>query len=330
MLGGYVSMRRLLTAVMSVTLMGVAVHAQPSLSNDDLVKLTKSGLSEEFILNLIDQQGSRLSTDVSSLVDLKQNGVNERLLRAAIRKSPSQESLNSESILRLARGGFSDDFILDLMSREPGRFTASANRIVELKQAGVSERVLSKMVMEASGPPAPREIPTGTSVTVRLIDRIDSEKDDPGAEFRASVDHDILVDGQVVVPRGADARVRLATEKDAGKFSGRTQLTVELLTLSVNGMPMRVMSSEVTEAGKSQGTSTAKRAAAVGAVGAIIGAIAGGGKGAAIGAGAGAATGAGSEVFTKGSRVRIPSETLLTFTLESALRLEDGPPSRTR
>jgi hypothetical protein len=304
--------------MLAVTLAGVSVHAQTTLSNDDLVKLTKSGLSEDFILNLIDQQGSRLSTDVASLVELKRNGVNERLLAAAVRKSPSRESLNSESILRLAKNGFSDNFILDLMAREPGKFSASASRIVELKEAGVSERVLSKLVMESS---APREIPAGTTVTVRLIQGIDSEKNDPGAEFRASVDHDILVGGEVVVSRGADAIVRLATEKDAGKFAGRTQLTVELLSLTVNGRPERVLSSDVTETSKSQGASTAKRAAAVGAVGAIIGAIAGGGKGAAIGAGAGAATGAGSEIFTKGQRVKIPSETMLTFTLQNAVKL---------
>ena len=57
------------------------------------------------------------------------------------------------------------------------------------------------------------------------------------------------------------------------------------------------------------------------AVGAIIGAIAGGGSGAAMGAGAGAAAGAGSQVFMKGQRVRIPSETLLTFTTEAPVKL---------
>jgi hypothetical protein len=52
------------------------------------------------------------------------------------------------------------------------------------------------------------------------------------------------------------------------------------------------------------------------ALGAIIGAIAGGGKGAAIGAGAGAGVGTAAQVMTKGQRVRIPSETRLTFTLQ--------------
>src|SRR5271157_4454218 len=68
--------------------------------------------------------------------------------------------------------------------------------------------------------------------------------------------------------------------------------------------------------GKSRGASTAKRTVGGAAVGSIIGAIAGGGKGAAIGAGAGGALGAGSEIITKGDQVKVPSETLLDFTLQ--------------
>ena len=77
----------------------------------------------------------------------------------------------------------------------------------------------------------------------------------------------------------------------------------------------------VTQGSGSRGARTAKTAAAVGALGAIIGAITGGGKGAAIGAGARIAAGAGSQVFMKGQRVRIPSETILTFTTQEAIKL---------
>jgi len=77
----------------------------------------------------------------------------------------------------------------------------------------------------------------------------------------------------------------------------------------------------VTEESSSRGKRTAKVVGGTAALGTIIGAIAGGGKGAAIGLGAGAATGAGVEILTKGQRVKIPSETRLTFMLDSAVRL---------
>jgi hypothetical protein len=59
------------------------------------------------------------------------------------------------------------------------------------------------------------------------------------------------------------------------------------------------------------------------ALGAIIGAIAGGGKGAAIGAGSGAGAGALTQILTKGS-IKIPAETVLTFKLDSALRVVEA------
>ena len=57
------------------------------------------------------------------------------------------------------------------------------------------------------------------------------------------------------------------------------------------------------------------------ALGAIIGAIAGGGRGAAIGAGSGAAVGTAAQVVTSGQKVKVPAETMLTFTLQNSLDL---------
>ena len=150
-------MRKGIVAVMLV-LFGLAAQGQSSMSNDDVVKLVKSGLSDDFVLNTIDQQGSHLSSDVSSLIELKESGVNERILGAIVRKSPSSEPLNTDSIVRLAQSGFTENFILDLMDRQNVKFRASASRLADLKEAGVSERILSRMVRDdskhAGDPPA--------------------------------------------------------------------------------------------------------------------------------------------------------------------------------
>jgi hypothetical protein len=82
-----------------------------------------------------------------------------------------------------------------------------------------------------------------------------------------------------------------------------------------------VTSTDVQTASNSRGSRTAKTVGGTAALGAIIGAIAGGGKGAAIGAGSGAAVGAGAEVLMKGQQVKIPSETRLTFRLQQPVRI---------
>jgi hypothetical protein len=72
---------------------------------------------------------------------------------------------------------------------------------------------------------------------------------------------------------------------------------------------------------KSRGASTAKRAAGGATLGAIIGAVADGGQGATIGAGVGVGAGAGSEIITGGDQVKVPSETLLDFTLQQDMSI---------
>lgn len=294
-----------------------SLTAQTTLSNSDLVKLSKAGLSEDFILNLIDQQGSRLVSEPSALITLKNEGVNERIISAVVKKVPSGEPLNSDTVLRMVQAGFSDRFIIDLLNAQPVKFTASASRIVELKQAGVSERILALMVQQGSV----RELPAGSQISIRLIDSIDSERNREGDEFRASLEDPITLGNDVLVKRGADARVRLVAEQESGKFQGRSALTVQLISIAVDGKTVPVYTSDVSEYSGSRGARTAKSAGAVGAVGAIIGAIAGGGKGAAIGAGAGAAAGAGAQTVMKGQQVRIPSETVLTFTTQGPTQL---------
>jgi hypothetical protein len=293
------------------------LSAQTTMTNSDLVKLSKAGLSEDFIMNLIDQQGSRLASDPSALIALKNEGVNERIIAAVVKKAPSREPLNSDSVLRMVQAGFSDGFIINLLNAQPVKFAVDASRIVELKQAGVSERVLALMVQQGGV----RELPSGSEISVRLIDSIDSDRNNQGDEFRASLEDPITMGNDVVVPKGTDAKVRLVSEQESGKFKGRAGLTVQLVSLTVDGKTVPVNSSDVSEYSGSRGARTAKSAAAVGAIGAVIGAIAGGGKGAAIGAGAGAAAGAGAQTVMKGQQVRIPSETVLTFTTQQPLQL---------
>jgi hypothetical protein len=308
-----------LTALSVLAVFGFAslLWGQTALTNDDLIKLANSGLSEDFILNLIQQQPTNLATDTGRLVELKNNGVSERIILAAARKSPPQEPLTTYGLLELVRAKFSDSFLLDLLAIQPVQIATDASNLVQLKQAGLSERVLAAIVAKGAG----KELPAGTRIVVRLIEEIDSEKNTQGSSFRASLEEPLSIGNEVLAPRDADAVVRLVTAKESGKLTGKTELTVELASVTIGGKAVAVNTSSVSQASGSQGAKTAKSAAAVGAVGALIGAIAGGGKGAAIGAGAGAAAGAGAQVFLGGQRVRIPSETVLTFTTETSVKI---------
>jgi hypothetical protein len=171
----------------------------------------------------------------------------------------------------------------------------------------------------ASRPPV--EIPVGTALVVRMIDDVDSERNQTGQTFRASMDEAVVVDSNTVIPRGADVTVKLIEDKQSGKLTGRTELTLDIVSVTIDGREVDVATQAVTQASESRTTQSAQRAGGGAAIGAVIGAIAGGGRGAAIGAATGAAAGGAVQVMTKGQRVRIPSETRLTFTLQQAIRI---------
>ena len=164
-------------------------------------------------------------------------------------------------------------------------------------------------------------LPAGTKFVIRMIDGVDSERNAVGQTFAASMDEPVLIDGDTVIPRGADVVVKLVDDKQSGKLAGRTTLTLDLVSVKVNGRVVDVNTQTVSQESSSRGARTAKMAGGGALLGGIIGAVAGGGKGAAIGLGSGAAAGAGAEILTKGQRVKIPSETRLTFVLENAIRL---------
>lgn len=164
--------------------------------------------------------------------------------------------------------------------------------------------------------PAYATIPAGTQISVRTIDAIDSSQSRVGDRFQASLEEPLTLEGSVVVPQDALVYGRLTEAKESGTFTGKSQLRLELTGIVVNGKTVPVVTGDYEATGKSRGASTAKRTVGGAALGAIIGAVADGGQGAAIGAGVGAGAGAGSEIITRGDRVKVPSETLLDFTLQ--------------
>jgi len=170
-------------------------------------------------------------------------------------------------------------------------------------------------------PPPPQPItvtiPEGSVVTARTIDSIDSATVSAGQSFRGSLDNAVVVGDQVVLPKGLNAQLKLIQASSAGKFSGKSELTVALDSVTYQGKTYVFSTSDVQEKGASRG----KRSAAVigggAALGALIGGLAGGGKGAAIGAGVGAGGGTAVQAMTHGQQVKIPSETRLDFTLHA-------------
>ena len=167
-------------------------------------------------------------------------------------------------------------------------------------------------------------VPAGTEIVVRTNDAIDAKHPSDSRIYTAVVDRDVTDrSGRVVIPRGSNAELIM-------RDSDTNEVVVDLEAVEVNGQRYAVdtASERITTEGsgeRREGVGANKRTGKyVGGgalIGSVIGAIAGGGKGAAIGAATGAGAGAATQTVTRGGSVRVPSESLLTFRLDRALRV---------
>jgi len=156
-----------------------------------------------------------------------------------------------------------------------------------------------------------QSIPSGTTIKVRSTTALSSKTAHTGDNWSGTLASDVKSGGKVVAHRGDSVEGKVTKAESSGRLSKPGVLALEVT--SVNGKS--VNTNEWTMEG---GSHKKRNTGAIGggaAAGAIIGAIAGGGKGAAIGAAAGGGAGAAGAAATGKKDVEIPSETVMKFTV---------------
>ncbi len=180
----------------------------------------------------------------------------------------------------------------------------------------------------SSGVVSSTTIPSGTELSVRTNEAIDSKTASVGQTFSAVIAADVLdSSGAVAIPKGSDAQL-IIRSTSGGSITSASDLVLDVDAVTVSGTRYLISTGDLERQGGQGVGANKKTAIMVGggaALGTLIGAIVGGGKGAAIGAAIGAAGGVGTEVLTKGKQVQVPAETLLSFKLDQDLRLQAVP-----
>jgi hypothetical protein len=160
-------------------------------------------------------------------------------------------------------------------------------------------------------------IPAGTSVTVRIGSQISSGSAQVGNTFDGTLARNLVVNGKTIAAAGSPVRGKVTLAKSSGRLHAPGELSIRLTSIQVSGHSVGVSSSPYHVKGKGHMKSNATKIGGGAAAGAVIGALAGGGKGAAIGTLVGAGAGTGVAAATGKEEAVIPAEHAVTFTVGS-------------
>ena len=63
----------------------------------------------------------------------------------------AQQALNNDSVIKLVKAGLSEDLIVQTINASPGSYDTSTNGLIALKSGGASDKMISTILLKASG-----------------------------------------------------------------------------------------------------------------------------------------------------------------------------------
>ena len=158
-------------------------------------------------------------------------------------------------------------------------------------------------------------IPEGSPFEVTLDETLASDRNHAGDNFAASLSQPIVQDGKTIIPAGAHVAGRVVDAKDSGRLHVPARLSVALSSVEVGGKSYDIDTGTIRRTGQNHNKRNLGFIGGGAAGGAIIGALAGGGKGALIGSAVGAGAGTAGAAATGKKEISFPAETRLRFYL---------------
>jgi hypothetical protein len=126
---------------------------------------------------------------------------------------------------------------------------------------------------------------------------------------------DVQAGGLIAIPRGAAIQGTVVDAHTAGQLKGKGELKLQLTNVSFGGKTYPVVTDFWWHQGVDKTGNTVGNTIGLASVGALIGAVAGGGVGAAVGAGVGGVAGLGVSSASGRGEAALPPEAILSFHL---------------
>jgi hypothetical protein len=167
----------------------------------------------------------------------------------------------------------------------------------------------------------PVTLPDETVIHVTLNQAVASDENRSGDHFEATVSEPIIISNKSIIPRGSPVQGIVVDAHHSGRLAGRGRLQLALETVTVNGKIYEIRTAAHTNIGSNHKKRNLELIAGGAGGGALVGAVAAGGKGALIGGPVGAGVGTVAAFLTGKKDVRLPPETPLKFILVQPLTI---------
>jgi outer membrane murein-binding lipoprotein Lpp len=173
-----------------------------------------------------------------------------------------------------------------------------------------------------SAVPAPvnANIPAGTSLTIRIDQRISVKTSRSGDTFTGEIVEPVLAsDNGVLLPKGTQVAGVVDVSHRRGHFKGRSLLELRLTSLTLNGTQYPVETNDLARSKKGKGKRSAAMIGGGAGLGMLVGGLASGGAGLVIGGLAGGGAGTAVAGLTGNRDIDIPAESIVRFRLADDL-----------
>jgi hypothetical protein len=177
------------------------------------------------------------------------------------------------------------------------------------------------------GPPVVRpadvNIPAGTTLAIRINQRISVKTTPAGSRFDGELADAYTDDnGRVILPKGTPVEGMVDASHRRGHFKGASILELRLTALTLNGQSYPLETHDMTRTKKGKGKRSTAMIGGGAGLGMLIGGIASGGTGLLIGGLAGGGAGTAAAGLTGNRDLDIPSESIVHFKLADDLTLQ--------
>lgn len=158
----------------------------------------------------------------------------------------------------MVRAGLAEAVIIASIRDLPGRYDLSPDELIRLKEAGVSEGILTAMAGATAdgrtGSAKEVTLRDGTELRLRTVRTLSSETARTGDSVEFEVAEDVVVDGIVVIAKGAKARGEVIEAKKRKSFgrSGKLNFTIDVVQ-AVDGSNIRLRTTKESKGDESYG-----------------------------------------------------------------------------